>query len=294
MSGPFYRLKGIQVSGSVPLARHTSLRIGGPADYLVRVNSRRALKEVILIVRRSRIPYFIMGAGTNLLVRDRGFRGAVIKLVGPFKSIQNRGDLFRCGAAAFLDDLVVMAYKLGYGGAEFLSGIPGTVGGAVKGNAGAWGRSISEIVERIHVVDRHGRSLVRDRDEIGFSYRRSGIGKGVVIIGAELRLRHRPKSAIRKEIEHYRKTRQARQPRGWSAGSFFKNPSACPAGKLIEDCGLKGYRVGDAMVSERHANFIINLGHARASDILALVRVIKDRVRKIKGVKLEEEVRVLG
>jgi UDP-N-acetylmuramate dehydrogenase len=294
MSGPFYRLKGIQVSGSIPLARHTSFRIGGPADYLVRVNSRRALKEVILIVRRSRIPYCILGKGTNLLVRDRGFRGAVIKLVGPFKTIQNRGDLFRCGAAALLDDLVARAYILGYGGAEFLSGIPGTVGGAVKGNAGAWGRSISEIVERIHVVDRQGRDQFLDRDEIGFSYRQSGIGDGIIITGAEIRLCRRPKAASRKEIEHYRKARQVRQPRGLSAGSFFKNPKDCPAGKLIEDCGLKGFRVGDAVVSERHANFIINLGHARASDVLALVRVVKERVRKIKGVVLKEEVRVLG
>jgi UDP-N-acetylmuramate dehydrogenase len=214
MSGPFYRLKGIQVSGSVPLERYTSFRIGGPADYLVRVGSRRALKEVILLIRRSRIPYFIVGKGTNLLVRDRGFRGAVVKLVGPFKTIQIRGDHFRCGAAALLDDLVAKALSLGYGGAEFLSGIPGTVGGAVKGNAGAWGRSISEIVERINVVDRQGRDQVWDRDMIGFGYRRSGIGDGIVIASAEIRLRRRSKAAIRKEIEHYRKARQARQPRG--------------------------------------------------------------------------------
>lgn len=294
MSGPFYRLKGIQVSGSVPLARHTSFRIGGPADYLVRANSRRALKEVIIIVRRSRIPYCILGKGTNLLVRDRGFRGAVIKLVGPFKKIRNRGDLFFCGGAALLNDFVAYTVRRGYGGAEFLSGIPGSVGGAVKGNAGAWGQSIGEIVERIWVVDRRGQEQVRNRTAIKFAYRKSGIRDGTIITGVEIRLSRRSRAAIRKELGQYRKARQVRQPRGWSAGSFFKNPAHCPAGKLIEDCGLKGCRVGDALVSERHANFIINLGRARASDILALARIVKERVRRIKGVELEAEVRVLG
>jgi UDP-N-acetylmuramate dehydrogenase len=294
MSGLFYRLKGIQVSGSVAMARYTSFRIGGPADYLVRVSSRRALKEVIRIVRRSDIPYFVIGAGTNVLIRDRGFRGAVIKLTGSLKSVRSEGGLFRCGGAVLLNDLVTKALRLGYGGAEFLYGIPGTVAGAVKGNAGAWGRSISEIVRQIQVLDRQGRNQTWDRTEIGFGYRRSGIRDGVIITDVEFQLFRRPKAAIRREIEHNLKARQARQPRGFSAGSFFKNPVRFPAGKLIEECGLKGYRLGDAIVSEQHANFIINLGRARASDVLALVRVIKERVRKAKGVALEEEVRILG
>jgi UDP-N-acetylmuramate dehydrogenase len=276
------------------MARYTSFRIGGPADYLVRVSSRRALKEVIQTVRRSEIPYFVIGAGTNVLISDRGFRGAIIKLTGSFKLIRHQGGLFHCGGAALLNDLVAKAYRSGYGGAEFLCGIPGSVAGAVKGNAGAWGRAISEIVRRVHAVDRQGRDRIWDRSEVGFGYRRSGIGDGVIITGVEIQLCRRPKTAIRREIERNRKTRQARQPRGFSAGSFFKNPARCPAGKLIEECGLKGYRIGDAIVSEQHANFIINLDRARAADVLALVRAIKERVRKMKGVELEEEVRILS
>jgi UDP-N-acetylmuramate dehydrogenase len=294
MSGLFYRIKGVQVSGMVPLARYTSFRIGGPADYLVRVNSRRALKAVLGIVRRCGIRHYMIGAGTNLLVRDRGFRGAVVKLAGTFRTIRNRGERFYCGSAVLLDNFVAYAARRGYGGAEYLSGIPGTMGGAIKGNAGAWGRSIGEIVDRIWVMDDRGRERALGRDEIKFAYRASGIGADLIITYAEIRLHPRSRAAVRREIGRYQSTRRKRQPKGLSAGSFFKNPPTSPAGKLIEACGLKGLRKGDALVSEQHANFIINLGRARATDVLALARAVKKRVWQMKRVRLEAEVRVLG
>jgi len=293
MSGFFQGIAGIRVYRDRPLARYTSLGIGGPADYLVLVNSRRSLDRVLAVIRRRRLRKFVMGAGTNLLAADRGFRGVVIKLTGGFRRIRNHDGLFSCGGAATCSALAEYARRQGYGGAEFMFGIPGTIGGGVKGNAGAWGKNMAGIVTRVWVMDRRLRQQCRSRTAVRFSYRHSGISDDEIITTVEFRLQRRDPRLIRRAMVEYSRRRSQRQPPGRSAGSFFKNPPQRPAGQIIEECGLKGCRVGDAQVSGQHANFIINRGRARSSDVRMLVRIIKRTVRQSTGIRLQEEVRSL-
>jgi UDP-N-acetylmuramate dehydrogenase len=182
---------------------------------------------------------------------------------------------------------------LGYGGDEFLAGIPGTIGGGIKGNAGAFGRSFADIVDTVSIMTPDNTIKTLNRDQIGFHYRGSRIGDDNIILNARLRLRARARPSIQRDIDRILALRRERQPRQWSAGSFFKNPSGGPAGKLIELCGLKGYRIGDAQVSTKHANFIVNRGSATANDVMKLAAVIKQRVKAKTGVHLQMEVRVL-
>ncbi len=293
MSDFFRGIKGIRTYRDRPLARYTSLGIGGPADYLVLVDSRRGLGKVLTVIQRRRLRKFVIGCGTNLLVSDRGFRGVVIKLAGGFRRIQNHGDLFICGAAVTCSALAEYARRHGYGGAEFMFGIPGTIGGAVKGNAGAWGENMAGIVTRAWIVDRHSREQSRSRTAVRFSYRHSGIADEEIITAVEFRLIRRDPRLIRRTMADHLRRRSQRQPPGRSAGSFFKNPPQRPAGQIIEECGLKGRQVGDAQVSMQHANFIINRGRARSSDVRALVQIIKRMVRRTTGIRLQEEVRSL-
>jgi UDP-N-acetylmuramate dehydrogenase len=289
----FGHIPGTRILVDRPMQQYTSIRIGGRADYLVRVYSVRSLQRILRIIQDRRIRCFVIGAGTNLLVDDRGYRGVVLKLEGGFKRIIQDENRFLCGAGVRLDDLVCRVTRLGYKGAEFLSGIPGTVGGAVKGNAGAFGRAIADIVDQVMIVDgRRGEQTLK-RADVDFGYRTSGIKNGVIITGVQIRLRKGDRRSLLRRIRRITEERRRRHPDDWSAGSFFKNPAGLSAGRLIESCGLKGMRIGDAAVSEKHANFIVNLGQAKSADVLRLARLIKQTVRKKRRVTLKEEVRIL-
>lgn len=289
----FGRISGIRVLRNEPLSRYTSFHIGGNADFVIKVYSKVALKNILFMIRKRHMKYCVIGAGTNLLVPDGGFRGVVIKLAGPFKNVRTRGDHFYCGGGLLLDAFVEKAHERGYGGAEFLAGIPGTIGGGIKGNAGAFGHSLADVTERITIINENGQERSLDRQTIGFYDRGSRIKNGSIIICAQIKLVKKKKSRTRTTIERNVKRRWQRQPTGYSAGSFFKNPSGCSAGRLIEECGLKGLRIGDAEVSRKHGNFIINRGHATASDVLRLARKIKKIVRQKTGIRLKEEVKIL-
>lgn len=293
MKDLFRNIAGIKVYKKERLSKYTSFNIGGYADYLIKVYSKGQLKNVLQIIKKNCLKYFVIGAGTNILVSDKGYRGVVIKLCRSFKRIHQQKNLFSCGAAMSLNDFLKRTYDAGYGGAEFLAGIPGTIGGAIKGNAGAFGHSIGEITEKIAIIDDRLHEKEMMRQEIGFGYRRSQINNQIIIIGAELNLVKKKKNNIIKMIEENIKKRRAQHPVGFSAGSFFKNPPGYPAGKLIDECGLKGHRIGDAMVSPKHGNFIINCGAASAASVIKLARRIQKIVKEKKGIILEPEVKIV-
>jgi UDP-N-acetylmuramate dehydrogenase len=293
MRTPFARVKGIVVRTQIPLARYTSFRIGGKVPYFVRVYSKRALLKVLGIIKKRDMRYFIIGAGTNLLVYDEGYDGVVLKLDGIFKKMRRNGNIFVCGAAVACETFVSAAATAARSGAEFLCGIPGTVGGGLKGNAGAFGKSFSDIVKTVNVIDRDLEEKTIDRDRITFAYRNSGIQNGTVITGVEIELSRGNRERILRDMQRNKKHRWKRQPVEASAGSFFKNPVPLSAGKLIEQCGLKGLTVGNAQVSRKHANFIVNLGNAKARDIVQLAGIVQKVVREKTGVKLKKEVRIL-
>jgi UDP-N-acetylmuramate dehydrogenase len=289
----FDRISEIRVLRNEPLSKYTSFHIGGNADYVIKVYSKRALKNVLRIIRKRRMKYFVIGAGTNILVHNSGFHGVVVKLVGSFKDMHKRGDYFYCGGGLLLDAFIEKAHRRGYGDTEFLAGIPGTIGGGIKGNAGAFGHSLADIIEHITIMNENGQERNLDRQKAGFHYRGSRIKNGSIIVGAQFKLVKRKKSDIRAAIERNVRRRWRRQPTGYSAGSFFKNPPGYSAGMLIKECGLKGLRIGDAEVSRKHGNFIVNRGHATASDVLRLARKIKKIVREKTGIRLKEEVKIL-
>ncbi len=294
MTNPFSRISCVKVAVYEPLASHTSFHIGGKARFFVSVYSSGALSKVLRIIREQDLPYFLIGAGTNILVADSGFPGVVLKLGGVFKRIAHRDSVLCCGGAVLVNDFLNESLNLGYGGAEFLAGIPGTMGGAVKGNAGAFGNSMADITDSAVVVDENGEKNVLSRAELGLAYRQSNVENGSVITSVNLMMKKANRRSIQKKIARNLNLRKVRHPAGYSAGSFFKNPPGHAAGKLIEMCGLKGASVGGAVVSEKHGNYIINSGKARAADVIALAEYIKKTVRKKTGVQLEEEVRLLG
>lgn len=293
MIDSFSQIRGIQIVQHEPLSKHTSFRIGGDARYFIRVSSMRALGAVLHVIKKKRMRHFVIGAGTNLLVHDHGFPGVVIKLNGIFKKIDRYGDIFSSGGGVLIETFLKKTSALGYGGAEFLAGIPGTIGGGVKGNAGAFGKSFSDITEKVTIINKDMTEEDLDNSEIGFGYRRSKLKNGIIITRALIRLRKRRRKDVVDVIERNLSYRRERQPRGCSAGSFFKNPPHCPAGRLIEECGLKGLRIGDAEVSRQHGNYIINRGHAQASDVLKLVNIVKRTVKAKTGISLETEVKIL-
>lgn len=289
----FKGIKGIKVMENEPLKKHTSFKIGGNAKFFIKAYSQKALLAVMKIIKKYKIKYLIIGEGTNILFSDKGFNGVVIKLMGSFRSIKNNANVFLCGAGVSINSFLNKAMKIGYGGAEFLAGIPGSIGGAVKGNAGAFGHAISELVERLIILDSQLMKKIIPQKKIVFAYRYSNIPEHSIIMAIELRMKKLPRRVIQSRIKNYLKIRWERQPVAYSAGSFFKNPLPLSAGKLIEECGLKGMRIGDAMVSEKHANFIVNLGQAKAQDVIRLMNIVKTRVRKMKKVSLEPEVRII-
>lgn len=290
----FKGINGIKIMKNEPLKKYTSFRIGGNAFYFIKVYNQRALFAVMKVIKKHKMRYLILGEGTNVLFPDKGYNGVIIKLMGSFRKIKNYREMFLCGAGTTIDDFLNKAMAKGYGGAEFLAGIPGSIGGAVIGNAGAFGHAISEIVERLIILDSKLEKRTVPRNEVIFRYRYSNMAEGVIIMAVELKMKKLPQKIIQDKIKNYLETRWKKQPGDFSAGSFFKNPLPLSAGQLIEECGLKGLRIGDAQVSEKHANFIINLGQAKAQDVIKLMKIVKARVKKMKGIDLQPEVRIIA
>lgn len=286
---------GARVRRDFPLAEMTSFRIGGPADFMLEVESGGEVAEALAIARRCEMPAMILGSGTNILVSDRGIRGLVLRLGRGMREIGFDGVNVNAGAAARFARLVAETVERGLAGLEFGEGIPGSVGGALIMNAGAFGGEMARVVTAVHGVAADGRMLGLAREAIGFGYRRSVLPAGFIVTGVDFELACGDREQLMARVAELRARRAAHQPRGKpNAGSIFKNPPGAFAGRLLEDCGLKGERIGDAAFSQEHANFIVNLGGARAADVRALIKLARERVLQKTGVRLELEVKPIG
>jgi UDP-N-acetylmuramate dehydrogenase len=277
-----------------PLSRHTSLRLGGPADLFVVPADIADLRALLAVLNQTGTPRLVIGGGNNLLVRDGGFRGVVITLKRLDRLEQIGSDGILAEAGVLNGSLVSFARERGMAGIEFLIGIPGILGGALSMNAGAHGEAILDRVESLTTL-RDGEILVTGRDNLDFGYRYLSLKEGEIIVAATFHLTGGSSQVIEERIEGFLSHRRATQQVGFpNAGSFFRNPEGMQAWRLIEAAGLKGLRVGGAQVSETHANFLINVGGARAADFIELSRVIKEKVKAFSGDILEEEVRIVG
>jgi UDP-N-acetylmuramate dehydrogenase len=286
---------GARLRTGAPLAELTSFRIGGPADVLLAVESEDELRAAMAAAWCARVPAFCLGAGTNLLVSDRGVRGLVIHLGEGFTRLEFDDMKVRAGAAAQFGALVEDAVDRGLKGLEFGEGIPGSVGGGLVMNAGAFGGEIARVVRLVHGVDEQGQSIALTGAEVKFSYRRTELPPRFVITQVDFELERGDREQLRARVAELKAKRAARQPRGLpNAGSIFKNPPGAFAGRLLENAGLKGTRLGAAAFSAEHANFIVNLGGARAEDVRALIELARNRVKEQSGVALEAEVRMIG
>lgn len=278
-----------------PMKKHTTFRVGGPADVLVQPDET-ALAAILALCRQYHVPYSFIGNGSNLLVGDKGIRGVVIEMTEPMGNIEVHGTQITAQAGAMLSKIANTAASNGLGGMEFAAGIPGSVGGAVVMNAGAYGGEMKDIIERVYVLDENGAQLELDRDALDLGYRHSCIpDKKYIVTKVVLELVPRDEAEIRSKMKELNEKRAEKQPLQYpSAGSTFKRPEGYFAGKLIMDAGLRGYQVGGAQVSEKHCGFVINKGDATAADICQLMRDVSDKVQAQFGVVLEPEVKMIG
>jgi UDP-N-acetylmuramate dehydrogenase len=293
------KLKG-EIRTSVPMSEYTSFRVGGPVDYLAFPLDLEDLQSLLAWCGQHGVQTMILGNGTNLLVRDGGIRGMAISLSRGFLRVEelergSEGGLIFAEAGESLEKLVEFSWKRGLTGLEFVAGIPGTIGGALFMNAGAFRGEIKDVLESVRLMDAGGDVRERGKEESKFSYRSMELQKGEIILGGKFRLKPENGRQVKSKVEEILRRRMERQPYNLpSAGSVFKNPPQGPAGRFIEEAGLKGHRLGDAQVSEKHANFIVNRGRARARDILALIELARQKVLQEKGVWLEMEIQVVG
>src|SRR5713226_4827598 len=292
-------IAGLTVKLDEPLTRYTTMKIGGPADYFLDVETSGALIETLKLLDAHRIPFCLLGKGSNVLVSDLGIRGAVLRLGGEFKRISWReeGDraLVEVGAAYPVTQLVREAARRGYGGLEFAEGIPGSVGGALAMNAGAYGSEMEKIVDRVEGVTSQGEQIGLSREQMLFTYRDSNLPSGIIVTQVRLRLLKGEVEAVGLRVQELVRRRKTSQPSGYpNSGSMFRNPPGDFAGRLIEAAGLKGKRMGRAAISDRHANFIVNLGGAKAEEIRGLMSMAQAEVKKTFGVELQPEVWFLG
>ncbi len=286
---------GPRIRSAMPLAELTSFRIGGPADLFVAVEEETELMHAKAAAYRAGVQCFCLGAGTNLLVSDRGMRGLVVRLGDGFGKIKIDGTKVVAGAAAAFGTLVQVAIDRSLEGLEFGEGIPGTVGGGLVMNAGAFGGEIAKVVTLVHGVTEAGEAIALTRDEVKFAYRRTELPAHFVITRVDFELARGDRAQLMARVAELKATRASRQPRGVpNAGSIFKNPPGNFAGKLLEGAGLKGTRLGGAAFSDQHANFIVNLGGAQAAEVRALIDMARNKVKEQSGVWLEPEVRLVG
>lgn len=279
-----------------PMSRHTTFRIGGPADFYLCPHSTKEVQEIVEICKEEKLPYFVLGNGSNLLVSDKGYRGVVIQLWKNFSDITVKDCCIQAKAGALLSKVAAEALEAGLTGMEFASGIPGTIGGAAFMNAGAYGGEMKDIIKSVKVLDTQGEARVLPKEELKMGYRTSIVKeKGYTVLSVELELTRGNQEEIRNTMEDLKERRTSKQPLEMpSAGSTFKRPEGYFAGKLIMDSGLRGFSVGGAQVSEKHCGFVVNKGGATAMDVLNLIREVQRRVKEQFGVDLETEVRFLG
>ena len=290
---------GERVRFDEPLSRHTSFRIGGPADVWVEVADAVEIRRAQALAAAADLPLFVLGGGTNILVSDRGVRGVVLHLGRPLASLEwhanGKGLHVRAGAALPLKRLVTEAVARDLTGLEFAEGIPGTVGGGLLMNAGAFGGEIADVIEGIEGVDPRGGSQRLPRSALRFGYRHFDLPPGFIVTHLEFLLHLGDSAAIRSRCDDAKRRREAHQPLGYpNAGSIFKNPPGEFAGRLLEAVGMKGQRRGGAMVSEQHANFIVNVGGATAADVRLLMAEASRRVWEAKRIRLQPEIRLVG
>ena len=279
-----------------PMAKHTSFRIGGPADVLAQPGNEAELAELLKRAADHAMPVTLVGNGSNLLVRDKGIRGLVIKLSNIFSSITVAGNVLTFGSGISLAMASKKAASLSLSGLEFAVGIPGTIGGAVYMNAGAYDGEMAKVVTSVQVMDRQGQSSQLKADELDFSYRHTALqNSGLIVTSVTVSLQPGEAESIKAKMDDFSQRRIAKQPLELpSAGSMFKRPVGYFAGTLIEQTGLKGYTVGGAQVSTKHAGFVVNVGGATAKDVLQLISDVQSKVFAAHGVRLEPEVLVLG
>jgi UDP-N-acetylenolpyruvoylglucosamine reductase len=278
-----------------PLAKRTTLRVGGPADFYVEPASEDDLAAVLKLCAQRAMPFFILGRGSNLLVRDGGVRGVVICLAQPaFSKIEINGGTMRCGAGAKLKNVAVEARRNGLSGVEFLEGIPGSVGGALRMNAGAMAGQTFDAVGSVRLMDYDGVVSEMAREKMQVAYRGCATLKDHIALAAVFKCSVASREEIEKRMKSFSEKRWDSQPAAPSAGCIFKNPATIPAGKLMDELGLKGARVGGAVVSAEHGNFIINDGKATARNVLELIEILKAKAKAERGIELHTEVEIVG
>jgi UDP-N-acetylmuramate dehydrogenase len=300
MDGIFSELQALnigKVKRNEPLAHHTTIKIGGPADLFIEPSSVENLKKVMEVIKKNNLPWRAIGRGSNLLVSDKGIEGAVIKLGTGIDALAINGTEITVGGGHSLVSLSTLISKKGLSGLEFASGIPGSVGGAVYMNAGAHGSDISNILTRAHILFEDGTMEWLSNEEMEFSYRTSSLQKKRpgIVIEAVFQLVAGDRTTIVAQMQKNKDYRKETQPWNYPcAGSIFRNPLPNYAGKLIEVAGLKGFSIGGAKISEMHGNFIVNAGNATAGDVLALIQHVKDTIYSLYKIKMETEVEIVG
>jgi len=283
-----------------PMSRYTSMGVGGTADALVSPGSVEELRQIIVCLKRFHIPFIPVGNGTNLIVKDGGYRGVIISMKGLHDVIVTERSTEQTsiysGAGAALSEIVFLAAENSLTGMEFCAGIPGSIGGAVKMNAGAYGSEIRNIIETVELMSNSEEIRKYKGNELNFEYRNLDLPVDTMITGASFLLTRERKEQIQGRISEIIGTRKSKHPLEYrSAGSIFKNPGRKdPAGKIIDEIGLKGTRIGGAKISEKHGNFIINVGDAKAADVIALIDLVQKKVKNERGIELETEVKIIG
>lgn len=296
----FNRFKDVIGSGNTkidePMSKHTSFRVGGPADILVLPENTDELQKIIKICKSEDTSFYIVGNGSNLIVRDKGIKGVVVKLAEKFSRFSVEDNIIEAQAGILLSKLANVALENGLTGLEFASGIPGTLGGAVTMNAGAYNGEMKNVVFKTQYMDDNCEIRELSGEEHKFGYRTSFIQQsGGIVIKSVVKLTNGKKQDIKMLMADLNKRRKDKQPLDLpSAGSVFKRPEGYYSGKLIEDCGLKGFRIGGAEVSCKHCGFIVNAGNATGQDIINLIKYVQDNVRMKFGVELQTEVRIIG
>ncbi|CEN96803.1 UDP-N-acetylenolpyruvoylglucosamine reductase [[Clostridium] sordellii] len=279
-----------------PMKNHISFKVGGPADFLLKPKTEDEIKRLIEFLKNENIPYIVIGNGSNLLVKDGGIRGVVIKIADNFNKFEIEDTKVIAQSGALLSFMGKAILNKSLTGFEFAAGIPGTLGGAIAMNAGAYGGEMKDIVKSVRLMDSKGNIIELSNKEMEFEYRRSLISKSdYIVLSAIMELKEGNFDEIKGYMKELTKSRVTKQPLNLpSAGSTFKRPEGHFAAKLIEDSGLKGLTLGGARVSEKHSGFVVNIGDAKAKDIIELINVVKSTVYSKFGVMLEEEVKILG
>lgn len=279
-----------------PMSRHTTFRIGGEAACFIRISSEEQLRKLIPYFENVGVEYFVLGKGSNLLVGDKGYPGVILQISDACQQIEAEENRLQVQAGAALSKVALFAMERGLEGLEFAAGIPGTVGGGVVMNAGAYGGEMKQVVESVRVLSSEGEILTLDNGTMEFGYRTSIIrNRNFTVLSVTFRLREGNREEIRARIGDFQKRRMEKQPLNYpSAGSTFKRPEGYFAGKLIMDAGLRGFQIGDARVSDKHCGFVVNVGKATARDVTDVIEEVQERVRERFGVSLEREVIYLG